>query len=331
MQMSDLDQWLKERNLNGHWNRQPGLPKVEPYLWKWADIHEGLQTAGEVVPMDKTGRRTIQMRNPSLPAGMTHTIHISVQLVKPGEIARAHRHVAGAIRYVIKGAPNAFTIVEGERFAMEEGDLITTPNWTWHDHFNGSNEPVMWLDGLDVRLVGYLGAQFQQNYVKEQQPIEKPDGYSSKIVGRARPNWIKTTHATPPFRYQWKETYATLSALKESDGNPYDGILLEYVNPFTGGSTLPTYSCEIQLLRPTEKTRAHRHTSTVVYQAFRGEGVTAIDGQRYEWGQGDIFVVPPWRSHSHENRTSADAILFSITDRPSAAVLGLYREEAVEV
>jgi 1-hydroxy-2-naphthoate dioxygenase len=330
MQMSDLDQWLKERNLNGHWNRRPTPPKVEPYLWKWADIHEGLQTAGEIVPMDKTGRRTIQMSNPSLPAGMTHTIHISVQLVKPGEIARAHRHVAGAIRYVIKGTPNAYTIVEGERFAMEEGDLITTPNWTWHDHFNGSNEPVMWLDGLDVRLVGYLGAQFQQNYVKEQQPVERPDGYSAKIMGRARPNWIKTSHPTPPFRYQWKDTYETLSALKQSDGDPFDGILLEYVNPFTGGPTLPTYSCEIQLLRPTEKTRPHRHTSTVCYQAFRGEGATVIEGKRYEWGQGDIFVVPPWHAHSHENGTSDDAILFSITDRPSAAALGLYREQAAD-
>ena len=36
---------------------------------------------------------------------------------------------------------------------MEEGDLITTPNWTWHDHYNGSDESVIWLDGLDVRLL----------------------------------------------------------------------------------------------------------------------------------------------------------------------------------
>ncbi len=61
---------------------------------------------------------------------MSNTIHLSVQLVKPGEIATAHRHVAAAIRYVLKGSPKSFTIVEGERFTMEEGDLIKTPNWT---------------------------------------------------------------------------------------------------------------------------------------------------------------------------------------------------------
>ena len=44
-------------------------------------------------------------------------------------------------------------------------------------------------------------------------------------------------------------------------------------------------------------------------------------------GQGDIFVVPSWQWHSHENTTSDDAILFSISDRPATEALGLYREE----
>ncbi len=327
MEIADLDRWLAERNLNGHWNRQARAPKVQPHLWKWADINEGLQMAGESVPMDKTFRRTIQMVNPSLKSGMTHTIHLSVQLVKPGEIAKAHRHVAGAIRYIIKGSPKGCTIVEGEKFPMEEGDLITTPNWTWHDHYNGSDEPIMWLDGLDVRLVGYFGAQFQENFVKDRQPVERPDDYSSKILGHARPSWINSGFASPPFRYKWQETYETLRTLKESEGDPFDGVRLEYVNPFTGGPTLPTFSCEVQLLRPKEKTRSHRHTSTTVYQAFRGKGVTTAGEKKMEWGQGDIFVVPPWAWHHHENRLDQDSILFSITDWPAMKALNIYREE----
>ena len=58
------------------------------------------------------------------------------------------------------------------------------------------------------------------------------------------------------------ETYANLMALKEHAGDPFDGVFLEYVNPLTGGPTLQTFSCQIQLLRPREKTRSHRHTST---------------------------------------------------------------------
>ena len=116
-------------------------------------------------------------------------------------------------------------------------------------------------------------------------------------------------------------------ALKESAGDPYDGVLLEYANPLTGGHTLQTFSCTIQLLRPNEKTRSHRHTSTAVYHAFRGKGMTKVSANELKWDKGDIFVVPPWQYHSHENRSSEDAILFSITDRPSTEALGLYREE----
>jgi len=327
MQISDLDQWLEERNLNGFWNRQSRLPVVKPYLWKGADIYEGLQRAAELIPMDRTGRRVIQLRNPSLEAGMSNTIHLALQRVNPGEIAEAHRHVVAAIRYIVKGSPNCFTIVEGERFALEEGDLITTPNWTWHDHYNGSSEPVIWLDGLDARLVSYLGAQYTEEFVQQQQPVEKPDGYSTKIMGHVRPTWMKTEHPTPPFRYRWDETYSTLLALKESEGDPFDGIRLRYVNPFNGGPTLPTFSCELQLLRPKEKTRSHRHTSTTAYHAFRGQGVTTVEQEIFRWDQGDFFIIPSWRWHSHENPSTQDAILFSINDWPTMSALGLYREE----
>jgi gentisate 1,2-dioxygenase len=36
-----------------------------------------------------------------------------VQLVKPGEVAAAHRHTAAAVRFIVKGTPKAYTIVEG--------------------------------------------------------------------------------------------------------------------------------------------------------------------------------------------------------------------------
>ena len=188
MDLQELSQWMKERNLKGHWEHSEWSQTVKPFLWKGDEIMQALNWSGELITTGEAGRRTIQMRNPGLAAGMTNTVHISVQLVKPGEVAAAHRHTAAAIRFIVKGTPNAYTIVEGERFPMFEGDFITTPNWTWHDHFNGSNEPVMWLDGLDVRLVTHFGAMIQENFKKEQQPIERPDNLSSKCFPtRVRP------------------------------------------------------------------------------------------------------------------------------------------------
>ena len=327
MDLQGLNEWLSARNLKGHWDHQPWSQTVHAHLWKWADIYEGLNWSGKLITTDEAGRRTIQLRNPGLSAGMTNTIHISVQLVNPGEIAAAHRHTAAAIRFVLKGNPRAYTVVEGERLPMAEGDLITTPNWTWHDHFNGGDEPIVWLDGLDIRLVGTFGAMIQENFKKQQQPVEKPDSHSAKVFSHARPAWIKSEFADPPYRYPWAETYETLMALKQTTGDPCDGILLEYANPQTGGATLQTFSCQIQLLRPHEKTRTHRHTSTTVYHAFRGEGMTKVSANEFNWTKGDIFVVPSWQWHSHENATDDDAILFSITDKPSTVALGLYREE----
>ncbi len=327
MELSDLNQWLDERNLGGHWTRGPIQGKFKPHLWKWKDIYAGLMWANELVPMDTAGRRTITLKNPSLKVSMTNTLQISVQCVLPGEIAKAHRHVMSATRYILKGSPKAFTVVDGERFPVEEGDLITTPNWTWHDHFNNSDEPIIWLDGLDVRLVLYMGGQIHEPYNQDQQPVEKPDEYSSKTLGHARPSWLKNERVSPPFRYRWDETYPTLLALKESEGDPFDGVRLQYVNAFNGGPTLPTFSCEIQLLRSNEKTRSHRHTSTTVYHAFRGRGTTIVNDERLEWEEGDIFVVPPWYWHEHENRRDEDSLLYSITDWPSMVSLGIFREE----
>jgi len=329
--VSGLDEWLKERHLNGHWRGMGERPEFRPYLWKWADIYDGLMKATELVPMDDTPRRTIQLRNPSLGDRMSSTIHMSVQCVMPGEIAKAHRHTAAAVRFVIQGEPGADTVVEGEPFPMRSGDLITTPNWTWHDHYNRSDEPVIWLDGLDSRLVS-IGQGLQENFPQDQQPIERPAGYSAQTLGRARPSWLQSEHPTPPFRYPWEETYATLMALKaqENEGDPCDGLRLLYTHPLNGGPTLPTFACELQLLQGHQQTAAHRHICTTIYQAFRGSGVTEVDGERLEWSQGDIFVVPPWTWHKHENTQGQDSILYSMSDWPALSALGLYREEAAE-
>jgi gentisate 1,2-dioxygenase len=83
------------------------------------------------------------------------------------------------------------------------------------------------------------------------------------------------------------------------------------------------------MLRPGEKTQAHRHTSTVIYHAFCGDGVTVINGEKFAWRKGDTFIVPLWAWHEHANASASDeAILFSMHDEPILRAFGLYREEA---
>src|SRR5581483_8903848 len=214
--VTQLNEWLAEHNLSGHWLGMPRPAEMKPWLWKWSEVYAALIKATEVVPMSDTARRTIQLRNPSLGDRMSNTIHMSVQCVLPGEVAKAHRHNAAAIRFVLQGNPDAATVVEGEPYPMGEGDLITTPGWTFHDHYNNGSEPVMWVDGLDVRLVGIarmLGGPFPA----DTQPIRRPPGYSTRMLGHARPSWGQSEQPVPAFRYSWADTAATLDALKESE------------------------------------------------------------------------------------------------------------------
>ena len=136
----DLNRWLAERDLRGFWEREIDQTEFKPHLWKWDNIYAGLMKAIEVVAMDQTGiqtgRRNIGLRIPSLGGRGTPTISLGAQCLLPGEVALAHKHTPSAIRFVIKGTPGAYTVVEGEPIPMAEGDLITTPQWTWHDHYN---------------------------------------------------------------------------------------------------------------------------------------------------------------------------------------------------
>lgn len=334
----DLNDWLKERNLVGFWQQigeHTRPPERKPFLWKWDDIATGLAKATEVVSMDdtgiQTGRRNIGLVNPRMTGGQSSaTIVLGAQCLMPGEVARAHRHTPAAIRFVVKGTPGAYTVVDGEPMPMEAGDLITTPSWSWHDHYNEGTEPVIWLDGLDAQLVR-IAQSFREDYPSGQQPRDKPVGHSTKTMGLTSPARAKAPYPAPAVRYPWTDTQAALQALQESESDldPYDGYKLMYRNPMNGGPTSQTFSCEIQLLASRFKGKAHRHNSTTLYHAFRGSGVTTVEGERLEWSQGDMFAIPSWLWHQHEAGPDRDAILFAMTDWPTLTALGLYREEPI--
>jgi gentisate 1,2-dioxygenase len=338
MSLDELNRELKENNLIGYWtipNTSTGFrepePGFRPFLWKWKNIRDALEKAAQHIRPEEAFRRFIGYQHPELKLGTAHTLLLGAQMVCPREFAPAHRHTMEAIRFVVEGR-GATTIVEGEPLPMEPGDLITTPSWSWHDHINSGDRPIVWLDGANGPMIHYYQVGFANPYHQAQQTVTRPAGWCRTTYGTLKPQ-ISTGPSMPatyrpPYRYPWEETQKSLETMAEAPGDPYDGLLLRYVDPVTGGPTLPTMACEIQLLRPGEKGRSHRHTHTVVYHAFKGSGATWISDQRFDWERGDSFVVPLWSWHSHENSSSEPAILFSINDRPAIESLGFFREEA---
>jgi gentisate 1,2-dioxygenase len=327
---------MHANNMYGLWELASQMtphpqPKMIPHMWRWSTTESLIEESARAVPVGDE-RRALQLFNPGLGGhwATTNNLIAAVQILLPGEVARAHRHTPTAIRFIIEGT-GAYTAVDGERIYMAPGDLILTPSWAWHDHGNETKERVVWMDGLDIPLIASVEAMFFEFYTAEQVAATRPPNASKQLFGHAHisPTWVKEKpKSSPLLLYSWDQTWQALNALRDHEGSPFDGIALEYRHPQTGGPVMPTMACLAQLLRPGEHTKAHRHTGSAVYHVVQGQGMTIIDGQRFTWNKGDIFALPPWALHEHANSSaSADAVLFSIQDLPVLNALGLYYEE----
>ena len=326
---------IHEHHMYGLWEIASQMtpqpqPEAIPYQWKWSLLERVVKESCTAVPVGDE-RRAMQLFNPGLNGqwATTNTLIAAVQVLLPGEIARAHRHSPAAIRFIIQGS-GAYTAVEGEKVIMHPGDLVLTPSWQWHDHGNETRETVVWMDGLDVPLTKALNAIFFEMGKELQSQATKPVNGSKALYGHGRlsPTWTKERpQFSPLMLYSWDQTMEALTALRDRDGSAYEGIALEYTHPQTGGPVTPTISCRVQMIRKGEKLKARRVTGSSVFHVVQGKGRSVIGGQPFDWGKGDIIALPSWALHQHANTGSEDAILFSISDRPVIESLGFYREE----
>jgi gentisate 1,2-dioxygenase len=334
---------LQKLDIQAYWMRPARETHAElPSVLKWKTIYPLLLEAGEVVRLGGDAFR----RNMA-----------GYQIVMPGEAAPAHRHTASAMRFVVAGDGSAFTTTNGEQMFMEPGDLLVQPSFGWHDHTNPGTEPVIWMDMLDIPLIQMLQVEFREEWAErsgavtgrssevagsggpkiDQQPVTHPEGFHSQLYGRVRPArligaQLGSPQDSPPVTYKFRDALKSLELMAtEEEVDPYDGVLLEYSNPVTGGHTLPSMSARIQMLRPGETTRPHRHTGVVRYHVVQGEGASVLDlddAKALDWEDHDSFEIPSWRWHQHRNRSASQpAILFTISDCPIAKAFGFYREE----
>ncbi len=316
---------------------EPWFPKSTsvPTLWRYRDLRELVLRSVELVTPEKAGRRVVMLTNPARKdvSASVGWLYSGLQVMRPGEEASAHRHSASALRFIMEGK-GAYTVVDGHKIMLNARDFVITPNGTWHQHgVELGGEWCVWQDGLDIPLVNALEANFYEVHPDlSQQPSgavdSSPQTFSGPGLLPVDLNWDKPY--SPLFKYEWTNTYQALqNYAKVSAGSPWDGIILQFVNPATGGPVMQTMGAAMQMLRPGEHTQAHRHTGSVMYQVAKGSGYSIVGGKRLDWQEKDIFCVPSWAVHEHANGSdSEDACLFQFNDYPVMQALGLYREEA---
>src|SRR5437763_7131617 len=244
--------------------QKPATPCV-PALWKYDEVRPFLMRAGDAITAEEAVRRVLILENPKLrgQSCITQSLYAGLQLILPGEVALSHRHTQSALRFIVEGS-GAYTAVDGERTTMLPGDFIITPSWTFHDHGNPGSGPVVWMDGLDIRILELFGAQFHEVYPEEVQPVTRSEGAATARFGHglaplaAQPPFGKTS---PIFNYPYARSRESLELLsRDLDPDPCHGWKMQFINPLTGGHAMPTIAAFIQLLPAGFASQAYRST-----------------------------------------------------------------------
>src|SRR5437763_9615522 len=250
--VDDLNAFLAQYHLVGAGLRREGEKRSGSAAlhWKWEGIEPALLQSGRIVtvgPGQMAGMRTIAGVE-----GYNSHMWMDYQILMPGERTQAHRTMRSETRLVWQAPPGAVFVCENEAYPMIRGDVVITPSWTFHDHFNEGDEPAIWIDAFDN---GYnrganIGERLPDN--APYQDITRPAGYTRNVRGQVRRVSDEPPFPLPSMRYPWTETEAALSVLRESEvaGDPYDGLRLMVTNPIDRGPTLPTIAWQVQQLAP---------------------------------------------------------------------------------
>ncbi len=313
---------------------------ISPYLHKIADVAQ----AADIPPTEFADRQQFLLTNPGLGGRLqvAAAIRCAVSIYNPGDVARAHLHSPNASRTILS-ENGGYTNVEGERCYAARGDLILTPNGTWHGHGNDGSSPVMWIDTLDWPLLEFLDCIWLDEDMPGATGNQRAQG-ESVARGRSQalyanggmlPRFVSHKagigHGTSPYiHYRGKDILAALKALRNETGDPYEGLALDFVNPANGAPLFATLGYGAQLLRPGEETRYKRETCSTVYICMHGRGQTEVAGRIFDWEENDIFIVSNFLWRRHVNKGSADAVLYSMSDRPLLEKIGQYRAQGLD-
>lgn len=324
------------------WTQREGLmpmapqPAAVPTLWRWSTLYPLAKRSGELVPVGRGGeRRAIALANPGI-AGepyATATLWAAIQYLGPREVAPSHRHTQAAFRFVVEGE-GVWTNVNGDAVAMRRGDLLLTPGWHFHEHHNTTDQPMAWVDGLDIPLVSQLDAGFFEFGPDQLSTTATPaTSRNERMWGHAglRPVAAPDQPNSPLMAYRREHTDAALSAQLELADEGYPATVepghaaVRFSNPTTGKDALRTIRTEMHRYRAGTTAATTREVGSSVWQVFSGSAVVTIGEERFEVARGDLFAVPSWAPTTVEAHEDLDAFRFA--DSPVYEALGLDRRQ----
>ena len=318
--------------------------KTLPHMWQWKDFSPYLHRISEIArkadisPIEFADRQSILLLNPGLNGRLqvTNTIRCAISIYNPGDVAPVHLHSPNASRTILS-EKGGYTVVEGERCDAARGDLILTPNGTWHDHGNDASEPVIWIDMLDWPLMEFLDAAWvDHDYARRtrqrpgaadhtQRRLFAPALWPRRDAANLRqpPAWGRPQSGSAhPLSRRRRARDAAQPA--QGKGRSARGHQDRLRQPGDGRAGVQ----DAQLFRPApapgEETELKRETAGTFYVVIEGTGATEVGGKRLEWTQNDIFVAPNFLWRRHINTGKNDAVIYSVSDAALMRNIGQY-------
>ena len=257
---------LRKQHLNALWTQLDSLmpttpsPRAVPFVWKWSTLYPLAQRAGDLVPVGRGGeRRAIALANPGLGRlpYVTPTLWAAIQYLGPKKprpnIGTARTPSASSSRVRVSGLSST------EIRLVRRGDFLLTPGWNFHGHHNETDQPMAWIDGLDIPFVHYTDTGFFE-FGSEGVTDESTPGVSRSERLWAHPGLrplvgLDAKINSPIAAYRWEYTDA---ALREQLALEDEGFAattepghaaVRYTNPTTGGDVMPTIRAEFHRFR----------------------------------------------------------------------------------
>ena len=304
------------------------IPQTQVTAWHFKDIKPLLLQAGELTPIEKAERRVLVLANPG--HGLenmkaTSSIYLGMQLLLPNEWAPSHRHTPNAVRLIVEGT-GAYTTVEGQKCMMEHGDLILTPSGLWHEHGHDGDEPVIWLDVLDLPLVYYMEASFVEGGdVQEVKGTDRSHHYGKGIVPSV--HFVRENSGYPLLRYSWKDVKQVLDDLA-NDSSHQGPAQISYVNPETGEDCQKIIGYSAIRLAPNEVVQLERRSAAQVFHVIEGQMQIDINEYSHELSRSDTACAPCLAQIDLINNGDEPCYIFVADEAPLQKKLGLYSTRA---
>jgi gentisate 1,2-dioxygenase len=300
-------------------------PRTRATHWSYEALRPLLMRAGRLTPIEKAERRVLVLANPGHGLDKmqaSSAIYLGMQLLLPGEWAPSHRHTPNAVRMIVEGE-GAYTTVDGQKCRMQRGDLILTPTGLWHEHGHDGDQPVVWLDVLDLPLVHYLEASYHVNGPRQAVLGAGAENLHAHGGIAPSPMFERASTPYPMLRYAWADTRAALQA--QAASAPGAAAQVTYINPATGGDAENILGFHALMLQPGQTLQLPARSPASVFHLIEGGAEIHITGQTFTLAPADTCCAPGYQPITLRNlHADQPTFIFIADESPLHRKLGLY-------